>query len=471
MKLTFLGGTGTVTGSKYLVESGSRRILIDCGLFQGFKQLRLRNWKALPVAAHSIDTVVLTHAHIDHSGYLPLLVRQGFTGRVHCTHATRELLEILLPDSGHLQEEEARFANRRGYSKHHPALPLYTQQDAAAALTRLSGEAYELDIDLGDGIRCRFTNAGHILGAAMIHLTGPDGRILFSGDVGRPHDAIMRAPGIPAAADTLIVESTYGDRHHPPVDPEAELADAINSTVARGGVIVVPAFAVGRAQMLLHLTAKLKHRQAIPNLPVYLNSPMATNVTRLYRAHGEEHRLSPEECEAMCAAATYVNTVEDSKAINARHGPMMIISASGMATGGRVLYHLETFAPDERNLILLAGFQAGGTRGAALLAGAKTLRIHGQQIDVRAQVRQLSSVSAHADADELLAWMRRFAWRPKTTFVTHGEPASADGLRQRIDRDLGWACEVPDYLETVDLTRSQIQSGAESNAGTRPSDR
>lgn len=452
MKITFLGGTGTVTGSKYLVESGSRRILIDCGLFQGFKQLRLRNWTPLPVPASDIDAVVLTHAHVDHSGYLPLLVRQGFSGRAYCTHATRDLLEILLPDSGYLQEEEARFANRRGYSKHHPALPLYTQQDAAAALENLTSVDYESDMDLGGGVQCRFTVAGHILGAAMINLAGPDGCIVFSGDVGRPHDAIMKEPGIPAAADYLIVESTYGDRRHAAVDPETELADAINSAVARGGVILIPAFAVGRVQMLLHLVAKLKQRQAIPDIPVYLNSPMATDVTWIYRAHSEEHRLSPEDCAAMCTAATYVNSVEDSKALNLRRGPMMIISASGMATGGRVLYHLEAFAPDKRNLILLAGFQAGGTRGASLLAGAQTIKMHGHLVDVRAEVRQLSSASAHADADELLAWMKRFGWQPKVAFVTHGEPASADGLRQRIERDLGWTCEVPDYLESVDLT-------------------
>lgn len=452
MKVTFLGATGTVTGSKYLVEFGSRRILIDCGLFQGFKQLRLRNWKPLPVPVRDIDTVILTHAHIDHSGYLPLLVRHGFAGHVYCTHATRDLLEILLPDSGHLQEEEARFANRRGYSKHHPALPLYTVEDARAALKTLTGANYESDIELGDGIRFRFTIAGHILGAAMIHLTGPDGRLVFSGDVGRPHDAIMQSPGIPGAADYLVVESTYGDRQHASIEPEAELADAINRAADRGGVILVPAFAVGRAQMLLHLVARLKQRRAVPDLPVYLNSPMATDVTRIYSAHSQEHRLSPQDCAAMCAAATYVNSAEDSKALNQRHGPMVIISASGMATGGRVLYHLEAFAPDKRNLILLAGFQAGGTRGAALLAGAQTLKMHGHLVDVRAEVRQLSSLSAHADADELLGWMKRFAWRPKTVFVTHGEPASADRLRQRIEGELGWACEVPAYLETADLT-------------------
>jgi metallo-beta-lactamase family protein len=454
MKISFLGATGTVTGSKYLLECASRRILIDCGLFQGFKQLRLRNWKPPPISPNDIDAVILTHAHIDHSGYLPLLVRQGFAGRVHCTRGTRDLLDILLPDSAHLQEEEARFANQHRYSKHHPALPLYTRQDAAAALGRLLVADYESDIDLGGGVSCRFTIAGHILGAAIIRLTAPDGRVVFSGDLGRPHDAIMPAPGIPAAADYLIVESTYGDRTHAPVDPEAELADAINAAANRGGIVIIPAFAVGRAQMLLHFIARLKQRQAIPNLPIFLNSPMATDVTRIYLAHGGEHRLSPGECAAMGAVATIVNSAEDSKALNMRTGPMLIISASGMATGGRVLHHLEAFASDRRNLILLAGFQAGGTRGASLLAGGKAIKIHGHMVEVRAEVRQLSSASAHADADELLAWMRSFKWQPKVSFVTHGEPAAADALRQRIERELGWECEVPDYMESVNLAAS-----------------
>jgi metallo-beta-lactamase family protein len=464
MKISFLGATGTVTGSKYLIETGSKHILIDCGLFQGFKQLRLRNWKPLPFPAREINAVILTHAHIDHSGYLPLLVRQGFSGQVYCTRATRELLGILLPDSARLQEEEAAFANRRRYSKHHPALPLYTQQNAVAALERLSAMDYECDATLSGEVQFRFTNAGHILGAAMIHLSGPDGSIVFSGDVGRPHDPIMQPPGIPATADYLIVESTYGDRRHAQVDPEAELADAINAAASRGGVILVPAFAVGRAQLLLHLITRLKQRQAIPDLPVYLNSPMAVNVTEIYGAYRKEHRLSPEQCADMCRAAKYVNTVEDSKALNRRPGPMIIISASGMATGGRVLYHLEAFAGDPRNLILLAGFQAGGTRGASLLAGAQTVKIHGQPVEVRAQVRQLSSASAHADAGELLDWMRCFKWQPKTTFITHGEPVAAEGLRKRIEHELGWACEVPDYLETAELSPGSTAASPEHAA-------
>lgn len=451
MKISFLGATGTVTGSKYLIECASRRILVDCGLFQGFKQLRLRNWRPPPIAPNEIDAVILTHAHIDHSGYLPLLVRQGFSGRVHCTYSTRELLNILLPDSAHLQEEEARFANQHHYSKHHPALPLYTRQDAAAALNRLSESRYDTDVDLGGGITFRFTIAGHMLGAAIVSFTAPDGRVVFSGDLGRPHDAIMPAPGIPAAADYLIVESTYGDRIHAPVDPETELADAINSAANRGGVVIIPAFAAGRAQVLLHFIARLKQRKAIPDLPVFLNSPMATDVTRIYLAHEGEHRLSPAECAAMSEVAIIVNSAEDSKALNLRHGPMLIISASGMATGGRVLHHLEAFATDPRNLILLAGFQAGGTRGASLLAGAKIIKMHGHLVEVHAEVRQLSSASAHADAGELLAWMRSLKWQPKVTFVTHGEPAAADALRQCIQRELKWVCAVPDYMESVNL--------------------
>lgn len=449
MRITFLGGTGTVTGSKYLVESGARRILVDCGLFQGYKQLRLRNWRPLPVEARSIDAVLLTHAHIDHSGYLPILVRQGFAGKVYCTRATADLLRIMLPDSGHLQEEEARLANRHGYSKHRPALPLYDVAEALRALESLVPVDFEADLDLGEQVRGRFTLAGHILGAAMIRLETPKGSVLFSGDVGRPYDPIMLPPGVTAAADALVVESTYGDRRHPAVDAQAELADAINAAAARGGVIVVPAFAVGRAQTVLWLVSRLKAQRAIPDLPVFLNSPMATNVTQIYGRYLGEHRLSLEQCEAMSTAASYVNSAEDSKALNLRHGPMMIVSASGMATGGRVLHHLEAFAPDARNMILLTGFQSGGTRGASLAAGEGSIKIHGRFVPVRAEVRQLTSASAHADGDELLDWLRRLGWTPRRVFVTHGEPPAADRLRQRLQTELRWSAEVPDYLETV----------------------
>ncbi len=318
MKISFLGATGTVTGSKYLIESASRRILVDCGLFQGFKQLRLHNWQPLPIRAGTIDAVILTHAHIDHSGYLPLLVRQGYPGRVHCTPGTRDLLEVLLRDSAYLQEEEARFANKHGYSKHHPALPLYTQEDAAAALKRVSVTDFERDFGLAGDVTCRFTVAGHMLGASIVHLTTPEGRVVFAGDLGRPHDPIMQSPGIPAAARHLAVESTYGDRTHPTVDSEAESAEPINAAAGRGGVIVIPAFAVGRAQMILHFIGRLKRRGAIPDLPVFLNGPMAAAAMRIYLAHQGEYRLSPAECAAMAAVATVIDSVEESKALNLR---------------------------------------------------------------------------------------------------------------------------------------------------------
>jgi metallo-beta-lactamase family protein len=451
VRITFLGATGTVTGSKYLLEAEGRTILIDCGLFQGFKQLRLRNWKPLPIRASAIDAVVLTHAHIDHSGYLPLLVREGFKGRAYCSHATRALLELLLPDSGHIQEEEAGFANRHGYSKHQPALPLYTEEDARAALAIVEGVDYDTQLSLGKDLRCRFAPVGHILGAAFLHIATPSGRIVFSGDVGRPNDPIMNAPQIPRGADWLVVESTYGNRLHSSVDPAIEIADAVNRVAKRGGVMIVPAFAIGRAQTIMLYLERLKGQRLIPDVPVFLNSPMATDATAIYCAHRSEHRLSPDECASLCKVATFVNTVEESKALNGRSGPMIIISASGMATGGRVLHHLKAFAPNHRNMILLSGYQAGGTRGAALAAGAETIKIHGEIYPVRAEVRQLSATSAHADADELLGWMRSFGFQPRRVFVTHGEPDASDKLRQRIESELHWPAEVPDYTETVDL--------------------
>jgi metallo-beta-lactamase family protein len=455
MRITFLGATNTVTGSKYLLEEHGRKVLVDCGLFQGFKQLRLRNWRSLPIRPRDIDAVVLSHAHIDHSGYVPLLVRNGFAGRVYCSDATRSLLEILLPDSGRLQDEEARFANRHGFSKHNPALPLYTEEDAIKSLESLEAVAFDSEQVVASELQCSLTPVGHILGAASVHVTGPAGRVLFSGDVGRPDDPIMRAPAVPPKADWMIVESTYGDRKHAEVDAANEVADAVNRVAHRGGVMVVPAFAVGRAQALMLHLSRLKAHGLIPDVPIYLDSPMAINATRVYHRYRTEHRLSVEECAGMCGVATIVNSVPESKALLERRGPMIIISASGMATGGRVLHHLKAFAPNARNMILLTGYQAGGTRGAALAAGAREIKIHGTMVPVNAEVRQLSGTSAHADADELIAWMRKFASRPERVFVTHGEPNAADRLRHRIENELGWTSEVPEYLESVDLQRSR----------------
>ena len=451
--LQFLGATGTVTGSKYLVTWNDRRVLVDCGLFQGYKQLRQRNWLPLPVDPADLEAAILTHAHIDHSGYLPLLVKQGFRGSIYSSAATRELCGLLLPDSGHLQEEEAKFANRHGFSKHHPALPLYTEEDAERCLGRFRAIPFHQRCEVLPGLTFSLMPSGHMLGSSFVQLEWAGRSMIFSGDIGRPNDLVLRPPEQLAGADYLIMESTYGDRQHEKADPLDKLADVINRTAARGGVVVIPAFAVGRAQHLMYSIHLLKARGAIHQIPVFLDSPMAGDVTRIYHRHRPEHRLSPEECDAMCHAATFVNSPDESKVLSARKGPMVIISASGMATGGRVVHHLKAFAPDRRNTILFAGYQAGGTRGAKILAGDPSIRIHGEDVPVRAEVARIDSLSAHADAGEILNWLKGFAPDrvPRTTFITHGEPAAADALRLRIETELNWRCHVPDYLETVSL--------------------
>lgn len=451
MRLSFLGAAGTVTGSKYLLELEPGRLLIDCGLFQGLKRLRERNWQPPTFDPGILDAVVLTHAHLDHSGFLPVLVRAGFAGPVFCTAATAKLLAILLPDSARLQEEEAQFANRHHYSKHSPALPLYTEADARRTLTQLRTLEWEARTSAAPGLTVCFSAAGHILGAASVLVESVAGRVLFSGDLGRSDDLLMRPPAAPPAADWVVIESTYGDRRHAAVDPEAELGGAIHRAVERGGVVVVPAFAVGRAQLLLHLIAQLKSRRVIPDIPVFLNSPMASDVRQLYHEHAGEHRLTKEECDAMCRAAHVVNTVEESKQLNARPGPMILIAGSGMATGGRVVHHLKAFASDARNLILLTGFQAAGTRGAALAAGAELIKIHGEWVPVRAEVVQLKSTSSHADYPQLIDWIKRAPRAPQRLFITHGEPAAAEALRQHLGRETTGEASVPEQGERVIL--------------------
>ena len=451
MKLTFLGGVGTVTGSKYLLDTGSRKILVDCGLFQGYKELRLRNWSPLPFSASEIDAVVLTHAHLDHSGYVPLLVRNGFRGKVFASAATLDLCKILLRDSGHLMEREAEFANRHRYAKHKPALPLYTERDAESALESFSPCAFGRGYKLGTDLELRFYPAGHILGSSLVRLTSDDGSILFSGDLGRPHSATMVDPSIVEQADWLVVESTYGNRKHDEADPEDVLADVVSRTAARGGVVVVPAFAVGRAQSILYHLQRLKSEGRIPNLPIFLDSPMAINASEVFCGHVNEHRLSELECRAMCEGAIYVRSAEDSKALDQTLMPMVLISASGMATGGRVLHHLKHFAPDRRNAILFTGFQASGTRGASLVGGATQVKIHGQNIPIRAEVHNLHMLSAHADADEILEWLGNFREPPKTTFITHGEPTASSELRRRIETEMKWRCVVPAYEDVAEL--------------------
>ena len=456
MRLTFLGATETVTGSRYLLEGAGQRILIDCGLFQGTKNLRLRNWAPPPLDPTSLDAVILTHAHIDHSGYLPVLVRMGYKGPIYATPGTRDLCGIMLRDAAKLQEEEAEYANRHGFSKHRPALPLYTLEDAERALELIVPHPFDTPMLLGDHAGFRLLPAGHILGAASVvfHMCGKV--IVFPGDIGRPNDPIMRPPAPLASADYLVVESTYGDRLHDTADPLDELEALFIRTFKHGGVVVIPSFAVGRAQSILRYISILKATGRMANVPVFLDSPMAVSVTELYRRRLSEHRLTISEADAIGRAAVMVRTVDQSKEISGRRGPMVVIAGSGMATGGRVLHHLKAFAPDSRNAIALVGYQAAGTRGAALAEHSPTIKLHGEYVPVRAAVESISSLSAHADYAELLEWLGKMSGAPKRTFITHGEPAAADALRRRIAERLHWRCEVPTYLETVELDEAPL---------------
>lgn len=451
VSLSFFGATGTVTGSKYLLTAAGKKILIDCGLFQGLKQLRLRNWAPLPFDVKSLDAVVLTHAHIDHSGALPLLAKSGFRGPVYCTPATRELAEILLPDAAHLQEEDANFANRHGFSKHSPALPLYTLEDAKHALKLLKPVEFDRALPLAPSLSVEWHRAGHILGSAWVRFQIGDRRLMFSGDLGRPHDAVMKPPAAASGADWVVVESTYGDRLHEPVDPADALQRAIDQPLRRGGVVVIPAFAVGRAQSVLYYLYKLRQAHKIPSTPIYLNSPMAADATSLFHRHGDEHHLSHDEFHAMCNLVRIVNTPEESRHLNTLSGPMVIVSASGMATGGRVLHHIRQFGRDAKNAIVFVGFQAAGTRGARLIGGATELKMFGEYVPIRAQVSALDCLSSHADRDEIIAWLGGVGRAPERCFITHGEPVAADALRLRIEEKLKWPASVPDYGEAVTL--------------------
>jgi metallo-beta-lactamase family protein len=448
--LRFLGAAGTVTGSKHWLCTERHQILLDCGLFQGLKALRLRNWASLPLTVSNIDAVVLSHAHIDHSGALPLLAAQGFRGPIYCTPGTADLLSVLLPDSARLQEEDAERANRRGYSKHHPALPLYTTDDAERALRLIEPRTYGKSFAVTPDLSGQFRHAGHILGSATVEIQIAEpsaGTLVFSGDLGRSGRPILRDPEPVPRADVLLIESTYGDRTHV-ADPSAELARIVNQSAGRRGVLVIPAFAVGRTQELLWTLRSLEDQGRIPKLPVFVDSPMAIDVTSMYGRHPEDHDLEMETLtdagRSPLSSHTFhlARTREESRALNQISGPLIILSASGMATGGRVLHHLKQRLPDPRNTVLLPGFQAAGTRGRALVDGARFLRIHGADIPVRAHVESLDGFSAHADRDEILSWLSRFEAPPQHTYVVHGEPAAADALAREIRVRFAWEVTV-----------------------------
>ncbi|MFN7827159.1 MAG: MBL fold metallo-hydrolase RNA specificity domain-containing protein [Acidobacteriota bacterium] len=460
--LKFLGATRTVTGSRHLIEVDGRRFLIDCGLFQGLKQLRLRNWEPFPIDPASIEAVILTHGHIDHSGYLPRLAREGFRGPVYATPATVELARILLPDSARLQEEEADYANKVGSSKHHPAMPLYRESDVHEVLHQFESVNYGRSIELTPRLSFDFIDAGHIIGSSFVRLrlVEPDGEekiILLTGDIGRYGEPIIHDPSPVAAADYLVLESTYGDREHQQVDARARLAEIVNATVARGGHLLIPAFAVGRTQTILYYLRELEEAGLIPVVPVIVDSPMASNATRLYLRHTEGHDIEMKDLldERRNPLATkrfnLVRTRDESKSVTNRDEPTIVISASGMCTGGRILHHLRRRLPDPRNTILFVGFQAAGTRGRRILNGEPEVRIFGQMVPVRAHVETLESLSAHADYHEILRWLDGFEKPPRRTFLVHGEPEAAESLRQKIAARAGWAVEIPDYLDEFEL--------------------
>jgi metallo-beta-lactamase family protein len=455
--LTFLGATKTVTGSKYLVQSGGKQVLVDCGMFQGLKELRERNWLPLPVEPKTIDAVVLTHAHIDHSGYLPRLVREGFRGRVFCTPGTADLLRIMLPDAGRLAEEDAREANRGGYTKHAPALPLFTEQDAERALTLLQPVGYERPVPFDGDITIAFTDAGHLLGSSFVRLRlGAEGgrEILFSGDLGRYGRPVLPDPTRVESADVLLIESTYGDRLHEKDDKGERLASIISETIAGGGKVIIPAFAVGRVEEVIYWLKHLEASKRIPVTSVYLDSPMAVEALKHYMGHSQD--LDPEmqtgrgQVSAFSTRRfTAVSSPVQSRQIQASTAPSIVVSSSGMATGGRVLHYLKAALPNPKNTVLFVGYQAAGTRGRTLLEGAKTVKIHGEFVQVGARIERIDSMSAHADQDEIMTWLKGFTRPPSMTHIVHGEPSAQDALRARIEKELGWPTHVPDYKEQV----------------------
>jgi metallo-beta-lactamase family protein len=479
--ITFLGAAQTVTGSKYILDTGSAKVLIDAGLFQGLKELRERNWQNLPIPPKELDAIVLTHAHLDHCGYLPRLVSQGFRGRVFCTAGTKDLCRLVLPDSGRIQEEDAANANKHRYSRHEIALPLYTEADALNAVSLLQPVGYDRPLPVADGIEVDFINAGHLLGSAYARIRTGGKTILFGGDLGRFGRPVLPDPTMVEEADYLLVESTYGNRVHDPDDDGEKLATLIRETAARGGKMIVPAFAIGRVEELLYWIKRLEEEKRIPILPVFVDSPMAIDALARYTERLQEldPEMQPEQVDEVaphgpaahesrdrrrqqarqerdvCAFCTQrfrtIGSAQESKELTASKMPSIVISASGMATGGRVLHHLKAALPDPRNSVVFAGYQAEGTRGRRLVDGERAVKIHGQMIPVNAPIAKVDSMSAHADSNEILRWLKGFKAPPRRTFLVHGEPPAMQPLQARVTSELGWTVHAPAWREKVDL--------------------
>lgn len=459
VRVKFLGASGTVTGSRFLLEIGESRILFDCGLFQGLKELRLRNWDEFPVSAASITAVIISHAHIDHTGYLPKLVKEGFNGPVYCTHPTADLMELMLLDSAKLQEEEATYAFSKGYSKHATPLPLYTSEDAQQVLTLLKQFTFEERIKINERVEIIFHGAGHLLGAAITELfikgDNQNKKIVFSGDLGRQHDVMLHPPAIIEDADILFIESTYGNKENPPGDPASDLERIVNETFQNRGVLIIPAFAVGRTQVLLYYFHQLMEQNRIPDVPVYIDSPMATSATYLYYRHPDYHKVKFSASEFARQLETnmlvFVKSMKHSKDLNKIKSNAIIISSSGMMTGGRILHHLYNRLRNKQDTLLLSGYQAEGTRGRKLMEKAATIRIFGEEVPVNCHVENMTALSGHADREELFAWMKNFKEKPKITFVVHGENPDLKTYAEAIRDRMGWNVIQPEYLESVSL--------------------
>lgn len=469
MKISFLGGAGTVTGSKFLLADGADQILVDCGLFQGLKQFRLLNWMEMDLDPSKIKAVLLTHAHIDHCGALPLLVKQGYQGPIFCTGPTQEIAKIILEDAAKIQMEEADYANRKNFSKHHPAQPLFDSADVARTLPLFQSINYNEKFNVGK-FEIEFKSNGHILGSAAIYASNGKLRLLFSGDLGRQQDPLMTAPDRPPGADIVLMESTYGDRLHEDIPPSAYLTRLINDCWRRKSILLIPAFALGRSQNLIYEIHQLKKTHQIPlEIPVYFNSPMGSEICDLYCKYSRYLKVNADDFAASVSQVHFIRTADQSRQLNERKGPAVIIAASGMLTGGRVLHHLKAFAPNSNNTILLAGFQAAGTRGWSLVNGKKQVKVHGEYVDVQAQIIQSDSFSAHADQRELLQWLAQSPQTPKQIFLIHGEPSATDELRKNIEEQLKMSVTIPFLNSNYDLTRFYPRDAHPPNeAANRP---